>query len=129
MSTGYPIRHDERKSSSAQNLSPGQEIALQRLMLVQRVMFWMFVAAFVLVPGGLILLLLDSAAAGHALGLGWMVVFALLLGGLTVLPRLKCPRCSNRFFMANGWLGLPGTVNVANRKCVHCGLTEVKQRR
>jgi ribosomal protein S27AE len=128
MSTSNCTQDDE--SNWNQDLYPEQENNLQRLMLVQRVMFWMFVAAFVLVPGGLALSLLHSAAwCFYVYELGWMVVFALLLGALTVLPRLKCPRCGNRFFMANGWLGLPGTVNVANRKCVHCGLTRIKQRR
>jgi hypothetical protein len=60
MSTSNCTQDDE--SNWNQDLSPEQETNLQRLMLVQRVMFWMFVAAFVLVPGGLALSLLHSAA-------------------------------------------------------------------
>lgn len=110
--------------SSPDDVSADDEARVRRFLRLHLINSYASCVSFVLVFGGVALAFITGVEALLYLPLaGFAIGAIILLQAYIIYPFFRCPRCGNRFFMANGCLGFFTRIQVFQRHCVHCGLS------
>ena len=94
---------------------------LRRLGSIRRLNVYLFVAAMICVPLGILGVLADVRGAEWLVALGFALAGWLVLVSYAIYPFLRCPNCGHRFFLPDGAWRLIARVDPFRRTCLHCG--------
>ncbi len=95
--------------------------SLRRLGRIRRLNAYLFIAAMVCVPLGIVGLMLNARGFEWLVTLGFAFAGLLVLQSFVVYPFLRCPICGHRFFQPDGAWFLVSKIDPFKDTCLHCG--------